>query len=213
MNNFIFDFDGTLANSGKTGELATKSAFHEFELQEPSSEEISYYMGIPIEVSFKKMAPGRNFSDDEFEKLLSIFRKHYKELEASNLVLFNGIFDCLKELHKRKHKLFVVSSKHSTALLRNLNSLKIDQFFDGVIGSDQVEHFKPAPDGVLKILNKFRLSPDNSIMIGDAIFDLQMGKSAGVNTAGVSWGAHDLEALKQEHPDYILNSPKELLDI
>ncbi|MCX8743756.1 HAD hydrolase-like protein [Lactobacillus sp. B3795] len=213
MDNFIFDFDGTLANSGKTGELATKLAFKEFDLKEPSSDDINYYMGIPIEVSFKKMAPDKKFSDAEFENLLSIFRKCYKDLETSNLTLFDGIFDSLKELHRQKRKLFVVSSKHSTALTRNLESLNINQFFDGVIGSDQVEHFKPAPDGVLETLSKFNLSPDKSIMIGDAIFDLQMGKSAGVHTAGVIWGAHDVEALKQENPDYILKSPKELLEL
>lgn len=213
MDNFIFDFDGTLANSGKTGELATQSAFTEFGLKEPTSEDINYYMGIPIEVSFKKMAPNKKFSDTEFESLLSIFRKNYKNLETRNLSLFDGIFDSLKELNSRKNKLFVVSSKHSTALTRNLESLRINQFFDGVIGSDQVKNFKPAPDGVLETLNKFNLAPDKSIMIGDAIFDLQMGKSAGVHTAGVIWGAHDVGALKQEQPDYILSSPKELLKL
>ena len=40
----------------------------------------------------------------------------------------------------------VVSSKHSTALKRNLEFLEIASYFEGVIGSDQVENYKPAPD-------------------------------------------------------------------
>ncbi|WP_252902762.1 HAD hydrolase-like protein [Paucilactobacillus hokkaidonensis] len=54
MENYIFDFDGTLADSGQAAVLATQSAFKEFNLATPTTSQIEYYMGIPIEVSFKK---------------------------------------------------------------------------------------------------------------------------------------------------------------
>ncbi|SUP52240.1 Uncharacterised protein [Weissella viridescens] len=56
MQNMLFDFDGTLANSGATVALATQAAFRVLSLPEPSHDTIAYYMGIPIETSFKAMA-------------------------------------------------------------------------------------------------------------------------------------------------------------
>lgn len=212
MQNFIFDFDGTLANSGKTGELATQAAFEELGYPAPSEAEINYYMGIPIEVSFKKMLPG-GVDGGDFDTLLEVFRKHYRALEADNLALFPKVKETLETLVSEGKKLYVVSSKHSTALLRNLEGLGIDQLFTKVIGSDHVEHFKPAPDGVLAVVESGDLDKDACVMIGDAIFDLQMGKSAGVHTGAVAWGAHDVAALKEEKPDYVFESASDWLNI
>ena len=91
MQNYIFDFDGTLANSGKTGVLATQAAFRKLTLPAPQADLINYYMGIPIEVSFKKMVPDHNFTDQEFAELLTCFRQYYHKLEAANMTLVKGV--------------------------------------------------------------------------------------------------------------------------
>ncbi|MFT9456512.1 MAG: HAD-IA family hydrolase [Liquorilactobacillus hordei] len=213
MQEYIFDFDGTLADSGKTGILATQEAFKDFSLPIPTSETVNYYMGIPIEVSFKKMAPHHSFSQQEFEDLMECFRMYYKKNELTNVTLFHGILTTLETLVQQSKSLYVVSSKNSIALLRNLENLKIANYFTDIVGSDQVHHFKPAPDGVLSLIKKYRLDPNDCIMIGDAIFDLQMGKAAGVHTCGVTWGAHDAQNLMKEKPDFLLNTAEELLSI
>lgn len=51
-----FDFDGTLANSKQCSIEATKEAFAQFGLSEPSDADIVHYMGIPIEKSFIEMS-------------------------------------------------------------------------------------------------------------------------------------------------------------
>lgn len=170
-------------------------------------------MGIPIEVSFKKMAANHVFSDQSFTDLLNVFRRQYQIAEQTNLTLFPQMKSILQQLVNNQKRLFVVSSKHSTPLQRNLVQLHIDKYFQSVVGSDQVTHFKPAPDGVLKVLNQYSLSKNNSIMIGDAVFDLQMGQAAGIHTCGVTWGAHPVSELGKQHPDYLLNTVSELLTI
>ena len=54
--NIIFDFDGTIADSKKCSLIATKKAFSDYGLEEPSDSQIEYYMGIPIEKSFDLMS-------------------------------------------------------------------------------------------------------------------------------------------------------------
>ncbi|MCM0597342.1 HAD family hydrolase [Periweissella fabaria] len=213
MDNYFFDFDGTLADSGQTAILATQAAFRDYDLAVPDEDAIAYFMGVPIEVSFKKLAPDAEFTDYEFKALLAIFRSYYKQMESSNLTLFPHIEKVLKQLHDEGKQLFVVSSKHSAALIRNLEQLEIDQYFDAVLGSDQVKKFKPAPDGLLFLLKKYHLDPNKSVMIGDAIFDLQMGQAAGVATCAVTWGTHSKKELVVQEPTFVVNKPKQLLKI
>lgn len=213
IKNFIFDFDGTLADSGETGVLATQSAFKQLGYSEPSKSLIEYYMGVPIEESFKKMNPDYTYTEREFQTLLSTFRKLYQSIEQENMTTFPNIPLVLSKLHQHQKKIFVVSSKHSTPLQRNLQQLNIDQYFDGVSGSDQVEHYKPAPDGILLIERQFNLISDDTIMIGDAIFDVQMGQAAHVKTAAVTWGAHDLKMLVGSKPDYIFEQVNDILSL
>lgn len=51
------------------------------------------------------------------------------------------------------------------------------------------------------------------MMIGDAIFDLQMGKAANVKTCAVTWGSHSVEQLSAENPDFIIDEALQLLAI
>ena len=115
----------------------------------------------------------------------------------------------LQSLSKDK-QLFVVSSKKTDVLIRNLEILDIDHLFTEVIGSDKVNHYKPSPDGINYILNKYQLENEETIYIGDAIFDMQMANSSKVASCAVTWGTHSIEELKSENPTYIIHEVTEL---
>jgi phosphoglycolate phosphatase len=209
IKNFIFDFDGTLADSKQCSVLATQQAFCKFGLKEPSERLIEYYMGVPIEVSFKEMAE-IELQDDSFEKLLKLFRQAYQELENETLFTFPNITEVLNRLLQKGKQLFVVSSKKSDVLFRNLKTLKIDTYFKDIIGSDKVLNYKPHPEGILKLIDLYKLIPEETVMIGDAIFDLQMAKAAGVHSCGVTWGSHGKEKLQQKKSTFLIDDVQQL---
>lgn len=212
MKSYIFDFDGTIADSKQCSILATKEAFQILDLEIPSIEDIEYYMGIPIEQSFKQML-SKQIDDIKFERLLDTFRQEYKRFENDSLVLFPDMMNVLKELNCQGKQCFVVSSKKTDVLLRNLQTLKIAQFFKDYIGSDQVENYKPHPDGILKLVERYQIDIEDSIMIGDAIFDIQMGKSAGCRTCAITWGSHSEELLLTESPTFCIHKVSNLLSL
>lgn len=111
MQTFIFDFDGTLADSKQCSVLATQQAFQAMDLAVPTTECIEYYMGIPIEQSFKEMA-STSLDDVAFEALLNAFRQAYKELENDTLTVFPYIPKVLRILKEHNKSLYVVSSKN-----------------------------------------------------------------------------------------------------
>ena len=50
-------------------------------------------------------------------------------------------------------------------------------------------------------------------MIGDAVFDLQMAKSANVASCGVTWGSHKREKLLEEEPTFLIDEVNQLLQL
>ncbi|MFL1624335.1 HAD family hydrolase [Staphylococcus capitis] len=206
--NLIFDFDGTIADSKECSIVATQKSFKERGLEEPTVNLIEYYMGIPIEKSFSLMS-SVDLDDHQLEALIKTFRQNYKEVESSYLKLYKHMTEQLQSLSKDK-QLFVVSSKKTDVLIRNLENLDIDHLFTEVIGSDKVNHYKPSPDGINYILNKYQLENEETIYIGDAIFDMQMANSAKVASCAVTWGTHSIEELKSENPTYIIHEVTEL---
>ncbi|WP_213606850.1 HAD family hydrolase [Staphylococcus capitis] len=206
--NLIFDFDGTIADSKECSIVATQKSFKERGLEEPTVNLIEYYMGIPIEKSFSLMS-SVDLDDHQLEALIKTFRQNYKEVESSYLKLYKHMTEQLQSLSKDK-QLFVVSSKKTDVLIRNLEILDIDHLFTEVIGSDKVKHYKPSPDGINYILNKYQLENEETIYIGDAIFDMQMANSAKVASCAVTWGTHSIEELKSENPTYIIHEVTEL---
>lgn len=206
--NLIFDFDGTIADSKECSIVATQKSFKKRGLEEPTVNLIEYYMGIPIEKSFSLMS-SVDLDDHQLEALIKTFRQNYKEVESSYLKLYKHMTEQLQSLSKDK-QLFVVSSKKTDVLIRNLEILDIDHLFTEVIGSDKVNHYKPSPDGINYILNKYQLENEETIYIGDAIFDMQMANSAKVASCAVTWGTHSIEELKSENPTYIIHEVTEL---
>ncbi len=207
----IFDLDGTLLDSKECSVKATKAAFKEMGLKVPSEVVIEHYIGIPIEESFFKMSE-QPLDQETAAELIRIFRAYYQIYEESTLKVFPEIPHVLEILNKRKVPCFVVSSKKTAVVKRNLAAQDLVAFFEEIIGSDAVTHYKPHPEGINKVVAHYQFDPTKTIMIGDAIFDIQMGKAAGVKTIAVTWGSHDPKKLSEENPDALVDAPREILD-
>ena len=207
----IFDLDGTLLDSRECSIKATKAAFTEIGLKVPSEIVIEHYMGIPIEESFFKMSE-QPLDQETATELIRIFRTYYQTYEESTLNVFPEIPHVLEILMKRKVPCFVVSSKKTAVVKRNLAAQSLVAFFEEIIGSDAVSHYKPHPEGIDKVVTHYQFDPTRTIMVGDAIFDIQMGKAAGVKTIAVTWGSHDAKKLSAEKPDALAEVPQDILD-
>ncbi|UIK47168.1 HAD family hydrolase [Staphylococcus pettenkoferi] len=208
--NYIFDFDGTIADSSQCGVIATQHAFKKHNLNIPSKTTIQHYMGIPIEKSFPEMSE-QQLSEEALSQLIEDFRAEYEKVENKYLTLFPGIEEILIKLRNQGINMFMVSSKHSEVIDRNLTILGIKDYFTEVVGSDKVDKYKPAPDGVNYIARVHQLNKMETIYIGDAIFDIQMAKAADIASCAVTWGSHSSRELMSQNPTFIVHNVNDLL--
>jgi len=73
------------------------------------------------------------------------------------------------------------------------------EFFHATRCADET-FSKPHPQMLLDIMDELGMEPEQTIMIGDTEYDLQMAKNAGVNSIAVSYGVHERERLLQHQP-------------
>ena len=82
--------------------------------------------------------------------------------------------------HQFRFALFTGRPKWEAEL--TLNRFAPDLLFHPIIGMDEVENHKPAPDGLLQILQH----DQDIIYIGDTVDDARCAKSAGVRFIGIA---------------------------
>ena len=63
------------------------------------------------------------------------------------------------------------------------------------------------------MLSKYELEPQDAIYIGDEVRDIKSAKKAGIPIAAVTFGFNSKEALEKESPDYLCDTPAELVKI
>ena len=80
-----------------------------------------------------------------------------------------------------------------------------------IVAGNDVEKVKPAPDMVLKIMEETKGKPEDTLVVGDMIYDIEMGRNAGARTCAVTYGNGTYDELSTA--DYIIDDFAALLDI
>ncbi len=95
--------------------------------------------------------------------------------------------------------------KYSKQILDKLDLL---EDFDLVWGSDSVREKKPSPIAIFDMMERFKVTKEETVMIGDSNFDVEAGMAAGIKTIGVTYGFRPRSYL--EKADIIIDDFGEL---
>jgi pyrophosphatase PpaX len=106
----------------------------------------------------------------------------------------------------------LVTSKSARIVQKVIAQNKLAGRFDAVVTVDDVTQPKPHPEPILKALDSLRVTPEEAVYIGDAMFDVDSARAAGVMMAGVSWGARSKADLLLECPDRVFDTWRELVE-
>jgi phosphoglycolate phosphatase len=202
----IFDLDGTLVDSRL--DLANSVNFTRIQLGlAPVPNELIYtYVGDGAFVLLQR-ALGPEFSEPEIRKAVERFIGHYKQHLLDNTVLYPGVAEALGQLEGRT--LAVLTNKPVGPSLTILRGLGILERFLYVYGGDSFEQKKPAPVGVLKLLEDTGTTPRRALMVGDSRNDVLTGRNARILTCGVTYGLAP-DQLTDPEPDYVIDDLREL---
>lgn len=210
INTVLFDFDGTIMDTNNVILQSWQHTFRTVEGKERPVEEILGTFGEPLYVTMEKMLP--QISAEEGAAIYRGFHyDHFTEL----ISLFPGIIELMEELKKRGCKIGLVTSRlrHTTEI--GLKKYDMEKYFDAIVTCDDTEKFKPDPEPALVALERLDSKPEETVMVGDSIYDIQCARGAGVKTVLVGWALAitDEEKAGNNAPDYIIEKAEDLLDL
>ncbi len=185
----LFDLDGTLIDSTEAILECFAKSFWQFGLKVPPKEEIVRLIGHPLDYMFSHLGVKKNV-----EKFVEAYKVCYREISTQKTFLLPGAAEAVKEA-SRFAKLAVVTTKtglYSKVLLDRLGLL---DYFEVVIGREDVTHPKPHPEPIIKALYHLHAHPKRSWMIGDTCLDMDAAKCADIGAVGVLCGYGSKEQL------------------
>ena len=135
--------------------------------------------------------------------MVEAYKNAYMELRAKAGVaqsspLYPGALETLQALHAVPEVLLGVATGKSR---RGLDKLIEGHGLEGMFLTQQVaDHHpsKPHPSMILQAMADVGVAAQDTVMIGDTSFDMEMAAAAGVHGIGVSWGYHDRETTSSQ---------------
>ena len=191
-----FDWDGTLFDSTAIIVRSIQEAVRDVGGAVPTDEAASYVIGMALTQALAHAAP--DVPPEKYPELGNRYRFHYLQ-HQDDLSLFDGVLPLLGDLRAQGHLLAVATGKSRRGLDEALHSVQLKGVFDGSRTADETAG-KPHPLMLQELMAEFDVPPERLLMIGDTTHDLQMALNAGTWAAGVSYGAHPVEALHALSP-------------
>ncbi len=206
--NYIFDFDGTLMDTSGVILSTIKATIKDMGLPDKTEEECRSIIGIRTDEAGRYLYPDLDISNKEFART---FRANYDRLQKdAKEKPYPGVIETLTKLRNDGHRLAIASSRRLVSLTDYLDKLGIKDWFDMIVGADNVTKGKPDPEPVLTVLNTLGWSADDTLVVGDADVDIMMGNAAGCKTCAVTYGNGSITSLKGAKPDLMIDDFKEL---
>lgn len=147
------------------------------------------------------------------DELLTTYRQFNLQWHDEMCQPFAGVSELLRELRARDYRLGVVSSKLRTGVERGLRLFALEEFFDVLIGAEDVTNHKPHPEPLLRALEQLGAEPAEALYVGDSTHDILAARAAQMSVAAACWGPFPRAELAELQPDYLLDEPWELLKL
>ena len=182
----ILDFDGTLADTQPLILSSIQRTIRELHLPPRSDDQCKAIIGLPLKTCFTTLL---GVDDPTAERCAEVYRRVFDEdNHPGTVTLFPHVLDTLHTLHNQGLLLAICSSRGRPTLASFVADFHLDNLVACTISADDVTHAKPHPEPVQHILNRLNIPPTEAIVVGDASFDILMGRAAGCRTVGVTYG-------------------------
>jgi phosphoglycolate phosphatase len=201
---FLFDFDGTVADTLEISHSILNDLASEFRFRPLPRGELE---GV------------RALGTRDFIRHLGISAWRVPKIARRGLLLMQeriaevnpipGMPETLAELHRRGHRIGILTSNSETNVLAFLARHRLP-YFHFVRTSSKL--FGKGRE-MRRILRSENISPSRALYVGDETRDIEAAKESGLRMAAVSWGYNTAGTLAALAPEHLLHHPAELLRV
>ncbi len=207
----LFDLDGTLVDGQHSVQATFEAIFPQFGYPPPSRETVRGIIGRSLPQAIADMLGHKAPVADMTEA----YKVHFHAMRATEgyfEALYDDVDTVMRRLAARDD---LVLGTATGKALRGIHWL-IDAhgwhgFFATLQAADTAAS-KPSPEMVENACRETGIAPENVIVFGDSIYDMEMAVAAGASGVGVSYGYGDAATLRQAGAVRIIDSFREVED-
>lgn len=175
ITNIIWDFDGTIMDTYPA--IATTT----FNVAKQNNINIEYnaimkMVKITLRTALEYISEQCGKS---YEELFAEYLDEYTNFDLTQLILFPRVKEVLQLIIKQGGKNYIITHRGKKSLEEHLAQQNIANLFTYSIGGDSNFPRKPNPASFLYLKEKFSLNPQDTIVMGDRILDVEAGFGAG----------------------------------
>lgn len=207
----LFDFDGTVAD---TGEGIFNGIYHALDfmgIERPEPEKLRFFIGPPLQDGFKTVF---GLDDAGSNAAVAKHREYYAAGGLYELTFYDGMEELFHKLKERNIKMGISSAKPEIFLKKIVEYFEMTDLFDAVVGNEI--HYTHTDKSILinRAIELMDLPEDAKVlMVGDRHFDIDGAKKVGIDSVGVLFGYGSREEFEEAGADYMVADTQELFEI
>ncbi|MEL7480359.1 MAG: HAD-IA family hydrolase [Pseudomonadota bacterium] len=213
----IWDMDGTIVDSREVIQTAMVRAFETLGLAPPSYEATRQIVGLGLSEAVGGLVPD-DFDLARLPELVDAYRKAFVARRAEpdfKEPLYEGAIETLLALQDAGWLIGMATGKSRSGIRAIFDMHPLEPLFDTIWCADDGPG-KPHPYMVKEAMKSVGAEASQTLIIGDAVHDIRMGRAAGILTHGVSWGfgtADELDAAGAHHVHHDFEALRTGLDM
>lgn len=182
----IFDFDGTICDTGEGILKSAKYALDAFGYPTPEDyRELTCFIGPPLLVTFQEVYGA---DPAKAEALVAKYRERYNDTGLYESCIYDGISGLLQRLKANHIKIGIASSKPLTYVETLLEKFDIKQYFDVICGVSFKADCESKSSIVSRCLKELGAEGNAALMVGDRKYDIDGARTNMLDSVGVMWG-------------------------
>jgi len=193
----VFDLDGTLIRSGDDLAASVNHTLKTLGLPTLTPETVSGFIGDDVKILMKR-ALGPD-ALEHYDRAMDLFSAYYAEHLLDRTTLYPDVPDVLDYFDRKKK--VIVTNKLQGFTLQIAKALGIADRFREIIGEDGTPVKKPDPRLLQLVMAKWGGTPERTVVIGDGVNDILLGRNAGALSCAFLNGITGREKLLALAPD------------
>jgi HAD superfamily hydrolase (TIGR01509 family) len=178
----VLDVDGTLMDTNYLHTEAWARAFEKVGHRVPRVK-LHREVGKGAELLIHRFVD----DDETAEEIQNLHSEFYETLQEYGHPL-PGAKELISSLEERGYEVWFVTSAKDEELEHHMEELEAEDKIDGVVNSSAVDNSKPAPDIFEEALRRAGAKADETVAVGDALWDVEAARGAGIRTVAVLTG-------------------------
>ena len=210
----VFDLDGTLIDSRRDLAESANAMLAEYGAAPLAEEDVASMVGCGAATLVKRVLTAAGVqapAGEALERFLTLYDGRLTQHTRP----YEGIPAVLGALHTGDITMALLTNKPLAQSVKILEQFDMARYFQWVVGGDGPWPRKPAPEGMWHLMQQASAAPDETVLIGDSVIDLQTSRNAGVAVCLVRYGFGfaDLSADALHGDESLVNIPAEIADV